>query len=108
MEVAANDAEIITLFFQHFIFFLLLFIVISPTWSLDLKPHKWEGTTNQQGAVMITFKISSQAIFFLQGYIFYKKNWRPTPIFWNKAKIWFDLGPSFKKIPYKIFFLPLH
>ena len=67
---------------------------------------KWEGQTNEKGSVSIAFRIPSEKIFSLQGYIFYKKAWRPINVFWNEDQIWFDLGAPFKGIPYKVFLIP--
>ena len=67
---------------------------------------RWEGKTNEKGSVSIAFRIPSEKIFSLQGYIFYKKAWRPINVFWNEDQIWFDLGAPFKGIPYKVFLIP--
>ena len=77
-----------------------LFLVSIPVHSLEKKV--WEGKTNQKGSVSIKYTISKNRVFILQGHIFTKKSWRPIPVFWDKERIWFDLGPRFKTFPYKI------
>ena len=82
------------------LFLVFIFFFISPGHSLEKK--SWGGKTDKAGFVSIVHKVPENKTFILQGFIFLKENWRPVSVFWNKKKIWFDLGPKFKNLPYKI------
>ena len=79
--------------------FSIIFFFITP---IKGKTYLWKGNLDQNGTVEISFSLPKEKAFFLEGYIYYKKNWRKIPIFWEEKKIWIDLGPPFKEIPYRI------
>ena len=82
------------------LFLILIFFSISPGYALE-KKH-WGGATDKMGSVSVVHTIPANKTFILQAFILLKENWRPVPVFWNKQKIWFDLGPEFRNLPYKI------
>ena len=81
---------------------LLLIYIFFLANHINPETKVWTANTDINGKISIDFSIPDNKAFILQAYIFFQDNWRPIKIFWNKTKIWTDIGENFKNIPYKI------
>ncbi|MDH5716216.1 MAG: hypothetical protein OEZ22_01095 [Spirochaetia bacterium] len=79
---------------------LIYFFYTSNVFSQEIK--NFSGKLDNKGQAKIEYKLSNDKVFFLQAFIFYKKNWRPVSVFFNDSQLWIDIGPSFKDADYKI------
>lgn len=79
----------------------MLLLTVTAQMTSALRIQKWQGNLDEKGGFVIEIP-AGEGDFIVQGFILLKENWREINIFYDEKRIWAQLGPSFKNLPYRV------